>query len=172
MGKEEFLRRRADTLKDEINARKRKLGLVQDDVGQEAPALQQRVQEAQVDTSTSSKARARPRSPSSSSSSSPAPTRRNLQIARDERSTTPPATRPMRSPRHKEGGLGWGRKEVRRAEVPAKGTDPSKMDFVGGMRNPFQVVQPMSNLMSFGLRIRAAWEAFVRDRPRALHLAD
>ena len=54
----------------------------------------------------------------------------------------------------------------------AKASDPKLLDFVGGMKDPCKVVQPMSNLLSLGLRIRASWEAFCKEYPNALNVAE
>jgi hypothetical protein len=37
--------------------------------------------------------------------------------------------------------------------------------YVGGMRDPYKAAQANPNLMSMGLRIRAAWETFVKQFP-------
>ena len=54
----------------------------------------------------------------------------------------------------------------------AKASDPKLLDYVGGMKDPAKVVQPMSNLLSLGLRIKAGWESFCRERPDALEVAE
>ena len=54
----------------------------------------------------------------------------------------------------------------------AKSADPKLMDFVGGMKDPCKVVHPMSNLLSLGLRIRAGWESYSKDRPSTLEVAE
>ena len=43
---------------------------------------------------------------------------------------------------------------------------------VGGMRNPLKVVSTMSNLLTLGIRIRAAWEAFVKANPKAMEVGE
>ena len=54
----------------------------------------------------------------------------------------------------------------------AKSSDPKRLDFFGGMKDPAKVVQPMSNLLSLGLGINAAWEAFCREHPAAVEVAE
>ena len=54
----------------------------------------------------------------------------------------------------------------------AKSADPKQMDYIGGMRHPFKVVQPLSNLMTTGLRVRAAWESFIKQHPKAIKVAE
>ena len=44
--------------------------------------------------------------------------------------------------------------------------------YVGGMRDPYKASQANANLMSLGLKIRAAWEAFVRQFPQVLKVAE
>ena len=44
----------------------------------------------------------------------------------------------------------------------AKDANPALLEFIGGMRDPYKVVLPRATLLSLGLRIRAAWEAFER----------
>ena len=54
----------------------------------------------------------------------------------------------------------------------AKASDPKLLNFIGGMKDPCKVVQPMSNLLSLGLRIRASWEAFCKEYPDATKVAE
>ena len=54
----------------------------------------------------------------------------------------------------------------------AKAADPTQHDYLGGMRHPFKVVQPLSNMLSTGLRVRAAWDSFVKQLPKALKVAE
>lgn len=44
--------------------------------------------------------------------------------------------------------------------------------YVGGMRNPYRAVLTNSTMKSLGIRIRAAWETFVKRRPEALQVAE
>eukprot|EP00435_Cladocopium_sp_Y103_P009539 s1894_g2.t1 len=46
------------------------------------------------------------------------------------------------------------------------------IDFVGGLRDPCKVVEPRANLMSLGLKVRAAWEAFERQFKEATTVAE
>lgn len=45
-------------------------------------------------------------------------------------------------------------------------------DYVGGMRNPYESVAAKSNLLSLGLRVKAAWEAFCRNNKKATVVAE
>jgi hypothetical protein len=44
--------------------------------------------------------------------------------------------------------------------------------YVGGMRDPYKAAQANPSLMSLGLRIRAAWETFVKQFPTAVKVAE
>ena len=46
------------------------------------------------------------------------------------------------------------------------------LEFVGGLRDPYKVVLPRATLLSLGLRIRAAWEAFERKHKDAHEVAE
>ena len=65
-----------------------------------------------------------------------------------------------------EGNYGKLRGGVSRAKSAASRVH------VGGMKDPYKVVTPMSNLLSLGLRIRAAWETFVRECPKATEVSE
>ena len=53
----------------------------------------------------------------------------------------------------------------------SKASDPSRLVYVGGMRNPAEVVQGMPSALSLGLRIFASWEKFTKSHPEALETA-
>ena len=44
--------------------------------------------------------------------------------------------------------------------------------YVRGMRDPYKAAQSNPNLMSLGIRIRAAWETFVKQFPGAIKVAE
>ena len=54
----------------------------------------------------------------------------------------------------------------------AKSQDPSKLNFLGGMRNPAEAIASLPNGEALGLRIYAAWERFVTTNPKALDTAE
>ena len=56
-------------------------------------------------------------------------------------------------------------------ESRAKARDPSRLNFVGGMKNPAEVVQGRPTAMTLGIRIFAAWERFTKSHPEALETA-
>ena len=56
-------------------------------------------------------------------------------------------------------------------ESKAKREDPRNLNFLGGMRNPAEVVEGMPNALSLGLRIFAAWERFIKSNPSTLETA-
>ena len=53
----------------------------------------------------------------------------------------------------------------------AKKDDPKNLNYLGGMRNPAEVVEGMPNAQALGLRIFAAWERFSKTNPKALETA-
>ena len=56
-------------------------------------------------------------------------------------------------------------------ESKAKKMDPSKLNYVGGMRDPASVVEGMPASLNLGVRIFAAWERFTSSHPLALETA-
>ena len=44
--------------------------------------------------------------------------------------------------------------------------------FVGGMKNPAVVVQGLPTLVNFGIRVKAAWESFIKKNKEALKVAE
>ena len=54
----------------------------------------------------------------------------------------------------------------------AKAEDPARLDFLGGMRNPAEVVKGMPNGQALGEEVYKAWQAFVGKDKRALKAAE
>ena len=54
----------------------------------------------------------------------------------------------------------------------AKAEDPARLDFLGGMRNPAEVVKGMPNGQALGEEVYRAWQAYVRKDKRALKAAE
>ena len=102
--------------------------------------------------------------------------------ARPAGHNSPPPTRPRsRSPRNKRVELkpnqnkGWIEGEGKYGSLKAQKSKAEMRDpaeFVGGMRNPYETVVAMSNLLSLGIRVRAAWEAFCRQNKGAMTVAE
>ena len=53
-----------------------------------------------------------------------------------------------------------------------KEDDPSKLGFLGGMRHPRRAIVARSTILSAGLRVRAAWEALLRQDPTMTSIAE
>lgn len=70
----------------------------------------------------------------------------------------------------KEWRGGEGKFEMLRGSK-AKREDPRNLNFVGGMRNPAEVVEGMPNALGLGLRIFAAWERFLKSNKAAMETA-
>ena len=70
----------------------------------------------------------------------------------------------------KEWKGGEGKFEMLRGSK-AKREDPKNLNFVGGMRNPAEVVEGMPNALGLGLRIFAAWERFLKSNKAAMEMA-
>ena len=70
----------------------------------------------------------------------------------------------------KEWKGGEGKFEMLRGSK-AKREDPKNLNFVGGMRNPAEVVEGMPNALGLGLRIFAAWERFLKSNKAAMETA-
>ena len=56
--------------------------------------------------------------------------------------------------------------------MPAKKEGADQEVFYGGMRNPAVVVKGLPVLQNLGVKIKAAWEGFVRRYPKALEVAE
>eukprot|EP00435_Cladocopium_sp_Y103_P009859 s2919_g2.t1 len=56
-------------------------------------------------------------------------------------------------------------------EQSDKASDPAKLNYVGGMRNPTEAVSGMPAAQNLGLRIFAAWERFTRSNALAMEAA-
>ena len=65
---------------------------------------------------------------------------------------------------------GEGKFEMMR-NSKAKRDDPRNLNFVGGMRNPAEVVEGMPNALTLGLRVFAAWERFLKSNKAAMETA-
>ena len=93
---------------------------------------------------------------------------RSSSPARPAGHNSPPSTRTRsRSPRAKKVELkpnrdkGWVEGEGKYGSLKAQKSKAELRDpaeFVGGMRNPYETVTTMSNLLSLGIRVRAVWE--------------
>eukprot|EP00435_Cladocopium_sp_Y103_P021718 s553_g5.t1 len=66
---------------------------------------------------------------------------------------------------------GEGKHEMLRPST-SKTKDPKLLEYLGGMRDPYKVVQPLSTMMNLGLRIRAAWELFERKFSGSCEVAE
>eukprot|EP00435_Cladocopium_sp_Y103_P027534 s576_g6.t2 len=67
---------------------------------------------------------------------------------------------------------GFGKYGMLKPSKAAANRDPGDEVYVGGMRNPHQVVAARPTIQAVGLRIRAAWEALVRRMPQATKVAE
>ena len=56
--------------------------------------------------------------------------------------------------------------------MPSKKEAAEQEVFVGGMRNPAVVVKGLPVLQNLGVKVKAAWEGFVRRHPKALEVAE
>eukprot|EP00435_Cladocopium_sp_Y103_P032051 s2680_g8.t1 len=56
-------------------------------------------------------------------------------------------------------------------ESNARAADPAKLNYLGGMRNPAEVVAGMPNAQNLGMRIFAAWERFTKSSLVAMETA-
>ena len=54
----------------------------------------------------------------------------------------------------------------------AKITDPALSEYVGGMRDPYKVMLGRSTALTLGIKLRAAWEAFLKRHPGAMKVAE
>ena len=165
MGKEEYLKERMTKLGDTI--RKRKAEVVEYNTLRRPSRspLTRRRREAEEERAK--------REVDVDHSSSP---------ARPAGHNSPPPTRPRsRSPRNKRVELkpnqnkGWIEGEGKYGSLKAQKSKAEMRDpaeFVGGMRNPYETVVAMSNLLSLGIRVRAAWEAFCRQNKGAMTVAE
>ena len=175
MGKEEFLRSRMTSLQKTIDVAKALVVYRGDQFGPGADAPEK--------ASSSRRVHCRSRTPERVSfpSCSP-PTRREYKAATTDDRPRSPARPPLKrrrkhSPQAQPVALkpardsgstpedywqgGEGKHEMLRKST-AKTSDPSMMEYIGGMRDPYKVVLPRATLLSLGIRIRAGWEAFER----------
>eukprot|EP00435_Cladocopium_sp_Y103_P072956 s218_g41.t2 len=175
IGKEEFLKSRMKSLQDTIDAAKARI------IRREHPGMSERSIRKQRPRTRSPKRR-----PQNLPSMSP-PTRREYKAATlDPRGRSPlqrkrkggdEAAEPERKKVRRRTGDsrvqlkpakdvqtwqgGEGKHEMLRPSS-SKTKDPKLQEYLGGMRDPYKVVQPLSTMLNLGLRIRAAWELFER----------
>ena len=107
---------------------------------------------------------------------------RSSSPARPAGHNSPPSTRTRsRSPRAKKVELkpnrdkGWVEGEGKYGSLKAQKSKAELRDpaeFVGGMRNPYETVITMSNLLSLGIRVRAVWETFCRQNKGVMTVAE
>jgi hypothetical protein len=173
MGKEEFLRSRMASLQNVLDVTKARIVKRDDEFGPDAKPPGQRERPARK--TSRSRSRTRTKFPSLSP-----PTRREYKAATLGDNTRSPARPPLKRRRRDtttpvklkpardvgetpeaywQGGEG---KHETLKPSSAKDANPALLEFIGGMRDPYKVVLPRATLLSLGLRIRAAWEAFER----------
>lgn len=165
MGKEEYLKARMTKLEKTI--KKRKAEVVDHNTVYPPSPKPSGTREG---TSTLRSTRARRESDSESSPARPSGHAR----------PPSPSTR-SRSPRRQkvelkpndakewiEGEGKFGSLKVQKSK--ADKVDPS--EYVGGMRNPYESVVARSNLLSLGIRVRAAWELFCKQNKGATEVAE
>ena len=179
VGKEEFLTSRMATLSEFIE--KNKPGVVdRDSVQTSVPSV--RPQRRRSSSSRRSKtsradgdetAEEQPKKTRlvevRSRSSTPRPASSGGRREHRSRSRTPPRTQVNLEP-NKTSGL-WKGGEGRYGsfkKIASKAADVKLEEFVGGLRDPYKVVLPRSNMLTIGLRIRAAWELFERQYKNAI----
>ena len=183
MGKEEFLRSRMASLQNELDVTKARIFKRADEFG---PGAEPPTRHVKLERKTSrSRSRGKTRFPSLSP-----PTRREYKAAtlgdRVRSPARPPLKRRKREPSTRvklkpardavdtpeaywQGGEG---KHETMKPSTAKEANPALLEFVGGMRDPYKVVLPRATLLSLGLRIRAAWEAFERKHKGTAAVAE
>ena len=183
MGKEEFLRSRMASLQNTTDVATARIVKREEPFGPDAVVKGETETKAREDRSRS---RRRIRYPSLSP-----PTRREYKAAtmseRPKSQARPPLKRRKRNLSPIEVKLkpakdatstpeaywqgGEGKHEALRPST-AKDADPSLLEFVGGMKDPYKVVLPRATLMSLGLRIRAAWDTLERRHKDAHEVAE
>ena len=107
---------------------------------------------------------------------------------RKKRTSTPMSTRPKRTTARRMKPIRTREAKLSRHVTPkpwmggsgnygalresrARGSDPSYLNFLGGMRNPSETVAGMPGSLNLGLRIFAAWERFIAHNSQALETA-
>ena len=183
MGKEEFLRSRMASLQNTIDVAKARIVKRDEPFGPDAHVQDEKKTKAK-------EARSRSRRRVHYPSLSP-PTRREYKAAtmherpksqarpplkRRKRNMTPPEVKlkpakdALNTPEAYWQG-GEGKHEALRPST-SKEADPSLLEFVGGMKDPYKVVLPRATLLSLGLRIRAAWETLERRHKDAHEVSE
>ena len=196
-GKEEFLRSRMETLKRIIETRKMLLQhqrqmkewVEQDDPkvianpedtsfetrhlrheqkDSRPPLPRKRRRDASVEPASSSWQN--PRSQRHDTRESPMPSR----VVR-LRSVSRRRSRSRRRDETERGTADWKGGDGHHGALKAKykkDDDPSKMGYLGGMRHPHKSINARSTILSAGLRVRAAWEALVKQDPEMMRIAE
>jgi len=181
MGKEEFLSSRMSTLSEFIE--KNKPGVVDRDTVQPIPEPpkppRRRSPSKRRSTPSGSEeephARNRKRvrqNEKGSSSSAPRPASSGRAHADRQRSRTP--VRQVHLEPNKISGLWKGGEGKYGAikKISTKAADVKMEEYVGGLRDPYKVVLPRSNMLTIGLKIRAAWEHFDRQFKEASRVGE
>ena len=57
-------------------------------------------------------------------------------------------------------------------KIATKAADVKLEEYIGGLRDPYKVVLPRSNMLTIGLKIRAAWELFERQFKEATKVGE
>jgi len=165
MGKEEYLKERMTSLESTI--RKRKAEVVEHNTLRPPSCSPPTRRRRKADETLKRDREERDRS------SSPArPAGHSSPPARRSRSRTPKAKKvelkPNRDKGWVEGEGKYGSLKAQKSKAELR--DPA--EFVGGMRNPYETVISMSNLLSLGIRVRAVWETFCRQNKGVMTVAE
>eukprot|EP00435_Cladocopium_sp_Y103_P030830 s1995_g7.t1 len=169
MGKEEFLTYKKERLQKSIDQHKSK----------SSPSSQSQVKsEGSEDSSSPKPASAHKKAKSeaveeepdydaSSSASACTPSKKTKDTSSDEDRSKAPALKAetMHTWVGSDGKFGMLKsRQIKGHEDEAA--------YVGGMRDPYKAAQSNPTLMSLGLRVRAAWETFMRQYPEASKVAE
>ena len=173
MGKEEFLSSRMSTLSEFIE--RSKPGVVDRDTVQPIPEPPKppRKRSTSRRRSTPSGSGDEPhardrkrvrREEKRSRSSTPRPASSGRVQADRQRSRTPARAQVHLEP-NRVSGLWKGGEGKYGAikKISTKASDVKMEEYIGGLRDPYKVVLPRSNMLTIGLKIRAAWELFERQ---------
>ena len=194
MGREEFLKRKISKLEITISEKKEELRAKEEkkeSMSSSHHTPQRTTRRRSPSAPRKRRSKEEPHSPLRLKSRSPR-TRKQSPPRKRTPSTTPPSSGRNKSRRNSRSRSPRTRRVVltEAAEEPkapwqggegkygmfkkstAKAADPSQHDYIGGMRHPFRVAQPLSNMLTTGLRVRAAWDAFVKQFPKALKVAE
>ena len=127
----------------------------------EAEKSKRRLEESKGEPRTP-EVKLRPRSPS-------APKKRKRDMADDL------AAKDEEPSEKKTASFGWTPGEGKHGAVrmsQSKANHPRNIAFFGGMRHPAKAVEQLPTVQALGLRMRAAWEKFVRLHSRVLETAE